>query len=155
MASQDAVVVQHLFNVELVESLHVGREILDLFVGGNSGGSGCTGRTSLHGVHGHAAKSNQDLAVHCYGCCRERWPVSEIRREAYCVLILCTRLSVANKCWWPRWTGRLYIAALGTCHGPTASAVAVYTAVTESGRRTDESGVCFLPSTGPPVLVGR
>jgi len=71
MAGQDAVVAQHLFNVELFEPLHVGREIFDLFVGGSSS-SGSTGRISLHGVHGHAAKSDQDFAVHYYGCCRER-----------------------------------------------------------------------------------
>jgi len=52
MAGQDAVVVQHLFNVELFEPLHVGREIFDLFVGGSSGS---TSGISLRGVNGHAA----------------------------------------------------------------------------------------------------
>jgi len=64
MAGQDAVVVQHLFHVELVETFHVGREVLDLVVGG--GGGGHTGGIGLCGVHGHAAQSDQDLAVHCY-----------------------------------------------------------------------------------------
>lgn len=68
MAGQDAVVVQNLFHVELIEPLHVGREILDLFVGGCGGGCGRTGGTGVRGVHGHAAQSDQDLAVHCgYG----------------------------------------------------------------------------------------
>jgi len=76
MAGQDAVVVQHLFHVELFEPFHVGREILDLFVGG--GGGGHSGGIGLRGVHGHAAQSDQNLGVHCYygcgcccGCCRE------------------------------------------------------------------------------------
>lgn len=73
--------------------------------------------------------------------------------EERSVLLLCARQSVANECWLPQRTVRLYIAALGTCRSPTAAAV--YTAVTGSGRQTDESGVCFLPNTGNPLWVGR
>lgn len=65
MAGQDAVVVQNLFHVELVEPLHVCREILDLVVGGR-GGCGRACGIGLCGVHRHAAQSDQDLAVHGY-----------------------------------------------------------------------------------------
>lgn len=58
VAGQHAVVVQHLFHVELLESLHVGGQVLNLVVGGRSGGLGATS------VHGDAAKSDENLAVH-------------------------------------------------------------------------------------------
>lgn len=62
MAGQHAVVAQHLFHVELVEPLHVGRQVFDLLVGGRGGGrSGGLGQAS---VHGDAAQRDQKFSVH-------------------------------------------------------------------------------------------
>lgn len=56
MAGQHALVVQHLFHVDLVETLHVRGQIPDLLVGGGGGG-GRPGRLG-QGARGrdHAAQ---------------------------------------------------------------------------------------------------
>jgi len=145
MAGQDAVVVQNLFHVELVEPLHVCREILDLVVGGR-GGCGRAGGIGLCGVHRHAAQSNQYLAVHGYcgaGVVAGVFANGDDVDEERCVYVV-----HATECGGRVLTATadrpaLYSEALGTCRGPAA---AVYTAVTGSGRQMDESGaVCFLP----------
>lgn len=56
MTGQHALVVQHLFHVDLLEPLHVGGQIFDLLVGGGLGQAAV--------VHGHAAQGDEDLGVH-------------------------------------------------------------------------------------------
>lgn len=60
VAGQHALVVQHLFHVDLVETLHVRGQVLDLLVGG--GGPGGLGQ----GARGrdHAAQREQHFPVH-------------------------------------------------------------------------------------------
>lgn len=62
MTGQHAIVVQHLFHVDLLESLHVGGQVLDLVVGGR------LGQTAVVDDEETAAKGDEDFrGVHSDG----------------------------------------------------------------------------------------
>lgn len=64
MAGQHAFVVQHLFDVELVEAFHVRGQVLDFVVGRGGRRGGGLGQAA---VHGDAAQGDQDFAVVVHG----------------------------------------------------------------------------------------